>query len=479
MIRPAFLIVACFPLQAPLAAAPPTVEDQYFLELVNRARANPDAEVARLMGGDWENSPDLNEGLTPGTISNEPKPPLAFDPRLNDAALMHSVTINTNVLRASTGPGAPRILPEGIVIEPAKIAPTFELRAKHENFQASHGAVFGEHFHQATLTNARSTGALIFRPDIEDLHEIIFVDRGNADRSRRVRLLDSSWNLLGLSFRGVGGFYPNAGVSSFSVLVTESFVSEPGSLFVTGVVFHDFNDNDFYDMNESAGSLELIITTVSGVVLAKTRTFRSGGYTVPFKGRSPGNYLVTVRDSFGGAATVPFTWGNTKNVKVDIIDPDLTSLIVVDSPHFVDGFGGFSPGRVSGMWQSGPQYIRENARTRRPLIAKVSYINRGYSKVRTNVLFYQRYPSSFKFRLSGKMLYRGEISAIGSGKAFIPTDLDLQTREQVSFVIKIFPVKRKRSKRRSTTLFYLSVTPRAYEEKYDIFFIRVTDRLAL
>src|SRR3712207_1183737 len=63
--------------------AQPTAYEQYFLELVNRARANPGAEAARL-------GIDLNQGLTAGTIANTAKQPLAMNQFLNDSAQAHS-----------------------------------------------------------------------------------------------------------------------------------------------------------------------------------------------------------------------------------------------------------------------------------------------------------------------------------------------------------------------------------------------------
>ena len=59
--------------------AQPTAYEQYLLELVNRARANPAAEAAR-------QGIDLNAGLPAGTISATAKQPLAFNPQLIDAA---------------------------------------------------------------------------------------------------------------------------------------------------------------------------------------------------------------------------------------------------------------------------------------------------------------------------------------------------------------------------------------------------------
>jgi hypothetical protein len=61
----------------------PTAYEQYILELINRARANPGAEAARL-------GIDLNQGLAAGTISTAAKQPLAFNPLLIDAARGHS-----------------------------------------------------------------------------------------------------------------------------------------------------------------------------------------------------------------------------------------------------------------------------------------------------------------------------------------------------------------------------------------------------
>ena len=55
--------------------------EQLLLELVNQARADPLAEVAR----NWRVS-DLNQGLSAGTISTAPKQPLAAVQSLVNAA---------------------------------------------------------------------------------------------------------------------------------------------------------------------------------------------------------------------------------------------------------------------------------------------------------------------------------------------------------------------------------------------------------
>ena len=92
------------------AVALPTDFEQYQLELVNRARANPPAEVTRLSGATWGDdpaqvpgtafprpqTPDLNEGLPAGTISPAAKQPLAFNTSLIQAARDYSQTLIDN-----------------------------------------------------------------------------------------------------------------------------------------------------------------------------------------------------------------------------------------------------------------------------------------------------------------------------------------------------------------------------------------------
>src|SRR3954462_9960289 len=66
-----------------LSASYPTALEQYVVELINRARANPAGEAAKY-------GIDLNEGLKAGTISTAAKQALALNPSLTDAARLHS-----------------------------------------------------------------------------------------------------------------------------------------------------------------------------------------------------------------------------------------------------------------------------------------------------------------------------------------------------------------------------------------------------
>ncbi|MGL4487910.1 MAG: hypothetical protein ACRCU5_00505, partial [Rhizobiaceae bacterium] len=75
--------------------------EQYLLELINRARLDPSAELARynaaVASGIFDDSPmtGLNDGLAPGTISTAAIQPLAVNENLNTAATGHSLHMLT------------------------------------------------------------------------------------------------------------------------------------------------------------------------------------------------------------------------------------------------------------------------------------------------------------------------------------------------------------------------------------------------
>merc|ERR1719495_1373913 len=77
----------------------PTDRDQYMMELVNRARLDPQGEADLYLDG------DLNEGLRPGTISTQPKQPLAWHLNLQKAARDHGVWMLQNGVFDHRGAG--------------------------------------------------------------------------------------------------------------------------------------------------------------------------------------------------------------------------------------------------------------------------------------------------------------------------------------------------------------------------------------
>merc|ERR1719159_166106 len=82
-----------------LQANEPTAADQYMLERVNAARANPQMEADAHLNG------DLNAGLPVNTITVTPKPPLAYNLNLGVAAKEHSQWMLDNEVFSHTGAG--------------------------------------------------------------------------------------------------------------------------------------------------------------------------------------------------------------------------------------------------------------------------------------------------------------------------------------------------------------------------------------
>src|SRR5262245_28248563 len=89
----AFVAAASFavvPSLAAFAASPPTDFEQYALELINRARLDPEREAWRLRAEFWGDTgsphlPTINEGIGVFTITL-PREPLAFNTNLIQSA---------------------------------------------------------------------------------------------------------------------------------------------------------------------------------------------------------------------------------------------------------------------------------------------------------------------------------------------------------------------------------------------------------
>src|SRR4051812_30646783 len=79
-------------------ALPPSAEETYGIELVNRARANPVLEALRY-------GINLNEGLPTNPITTTAKQPLALSAFLIDSAYYHSVYLQQAGVISQVGQG--------------------------------------------------------------------------------------------------------------------------------------------------------------------------------------------------------------------------------------------------------------------------------------------------------------------------------------------------------------------------------------
>ncbi len=254
----------------------PTDAEQYLLELVNRGRADPGAEVARV-------GVDLNQGLPPGTINNIPKPPLAFNAKLLDSARSHSDWMLEVDIFDHTGRNGSK--PDG--------------RMKAAGYPFSGNWGWGEN-----IGWRGTSGILNLNSSVAKAHDGLVISPPH-----RENLMNGSFDEVGLGVR-TGLF--KSGATLNAVMITENFAYSDGTPgpCLLGVVYRDANGNHAYDPGEGVSG---VTVTYSGSV-NQAITSTSGGYAFPYLGQGP----LTVQFSGGGIASGSLAVTRTgKNVKAD------------------------------------------------------------------------------------------------------------------------------------------------------------------
>ena len=267
----------------------PSNEEQYLLELINIARANPAAQGQMLAGvTDSEISRyysyygvDRNQLIT-DFAGYAPKPPLALNADLMASARAQSIDQATN----------------GFQGHDSSDGTTFDVRIS--SFGYKWGAL-GE-----------NVFAYVENP---------FFGHVGLNADWGVPSLDHRANIMNLdagfpTFKEIGISYVPTSVPNFGPFVmTEDFgtPADNTASFLVGVVYNDSNANGAYDMGEGLGGVT--ITTDSGAYY--TTTSSSGGYVLPLP---TGSGTLTITASGGGLGAPRVTtihYGNATNVKVD------------------------------------------------------------------------------------------------------------------------------------------------------------------
>jgi uncharacterized protein YkwD len=271
-----------------MAAVYPSAGEQYLLELVNRARADPAAEAARA-------GVELNEGLAAGTISAAAKQPLAFDPQLGDAARHHTGWM------LDTG---------SFTHDEAGTAPPGQMRAAGYVFRGAWrwGQNIWWHGPEAPQEPP-------LYPTIATIHRELFVDAGVAGRGHRVDLLTDAFKEVGVA--ALRGSYAPSGATLNVVAVTEDFAARKlprRGAFLTGVAYRDADGDAFYTPGEGLGGVTVTATRVGRRRAFTATTGDAGGYCQ----RLPkGTYRVTASGDAVAAAQPILVKIRGRNVKVD------------------------------------------------------------------------------------------------------------------------------------------------------------------
>lgn len=257
-------------------ARQPTAQEVLVIELINRARFDPSAEAARYGIG-------LNDGITGTQITADRKAPLAHNLFLIDSARKHSQWMLDNDIFSHTGVN--------------DSTPTERMMAAGYVFSGSWSN--GENIAWAGTT----------APTI-NLTQYALVHHEGLFKSPGHRV-----NILGTSFREVGvgqkqGFFESNGTNYLSSMLTENFARSGNSYFLSGVIYEDKNNNQFYDVGEG---LDGITISTSG---KSYPVYSTGAYSIPL---SNGTYDLIITGAPLGTQMNYRVQINNANIKLDVV----------------------------------------------------------------------------------------------------------------------------------------------------------------
>ncbi len=285
----------------------PTDEEQLYLEYINRSRANPPAEGARLA---TTTDPDVlseyaawkvNLGLMQSQFNAIPAvPPLAMHGQLVNAARLHSGDMFTNQFQGHVGSN-------GSNTSQRITAAGYNWQMNAENvFAYARSPWHGHAGFNVDWGGSTNTGGMQSPP-------------GHRN------------NIHNAGLREVGvGIYNGVNGSVGPQIVTQDF----GSRFnitpmICGVAYYDLNGNGFYDLGEGIGGVT--VTSPGSTYYAVTAD--SGGYTLPVS--SNGNYTVSFTTA-GLNSNRTATVANNNNVKVDYVPTYSPPVISGPNPAAVN-----------------------------------------------------------------------------------------------------------------------------------------------
>ncbi|MCH2049423.1 MAG: CAP domain-containing protein, partial [Trichodesmium sp. ALOHA_ZT_67] len=279
----------------------PTAQDQYMLELVNRARANPQGEADLYLNG------DLNQGLPSNTISTDAKQPLVFNFELHSAAQDHSQWMLNNNVFSHTGERGS--------------SPTQRMQAA--GYVLAPPWSTGEN-----IAYRGTTGTPDLTRFVKNNHQNLFVSPGH-----RRNLMSGNFKEVGIS--SLQGQFNNYN----AVMTTQKFAfSGDRGPFITGVAYTDtvIND-DFYTVGEGIKGITVTaVDTTNSTNTFTTTTLDAGGYSLDVDPNV--TYEVTFSGDLdqNGQAGDTATYQvqvNSENVKLDVVSDELPEPTPAPTPE--------------------------------------------------------------------------------------------------------------------------------------------------
>jgi len=267
--------------------AQPSVYEQFMLEMVNRARLNPQAEADLLGIG-------LNDGIKASdTISSDPKQPLAFNSLLIDSSRSHSqwmLDTDTFSHKGVNDTGSNQ-------------------RMRDAGYQFTGSWTSGEN-----IAYKGTTGTVNVAVFTEDIHENLFKSSGHRK------------NILKTDFREIGIATTTGEFDGFNALmVTQNFAKSGSDVFLTGVAYDDLViDDDFYTVGEELAEIDVTAIDTTTRTSYTTATMDAGGYQLALPS---GTYDVSFSDNNQNLGTSSQITINSENIKLDLDTSNIITTV--------------------------------------------------------------------------------------------------------------------------------------------------------
>jgi hypothetical protein len=298
----------------------PTAQEQLVLEYINRARGDSLGDIARLSNEDdigidaayVQFGVDLTAfanqfagtDFGPGaqqTGNDNPipvsMPPLAPNPKLLEAARLHTEDMFNNQFQGHSSSSSP--------VSPNEPGDQIAQRVAKQGYD--------------WISVAENVSS--FSSNLWESHAAFVVDWGTSGTTGLTYkgMQDPAGhrnNIFGDNFReiGVAVIEGTNGIVG-PILVTHAFATEQtrDQPFVTGVAYHDFDGDGFYSAGEGVGG----ITCTSAGSVYHCETPASGGYALPLQ--EDGSFTLGVELPDGSTRSIPFGIQDMENRKVDVV----------------------------------------------------------------------------------------------------------------------------------------------------------------
>lgn len=275
-----------------LSGTAATAEQQYMLQLVNTARTNPVATANWIRNNI---TPDIQATLdyyhvdlnsTLQTIAKAPpKPPLAWNSNLANAAQGHSQDmVNTKVQTHAGSDGS-----------------TIDSRIQ----QSGYGA-----------TASTGENAYAYAGNVDQAMQAFLLDWGVADQGHRRNLLQANVP-SSQAFQEIGIGIARTNDPKFGpVVVTQDFARPAvAKAQLLGVAYSDTQRDGRYGIGEGQGSVQVDAVNLATGKVSSTQTSSVGGYQMEL---SPGQYQVVSSQNDKVIQSSPVSIGSD-NVEVDFV----------------------------------------------------------------------------------------------------------------------------------------------------------------